>query len=147
MATPIQLARMISAIFTGYLVKPRILIDEPIETEPLNLPRHIRKFLQKSMKRVVEYGTGLRMKRVKDIKMYAKTSTAQTSDLQKRELGAQYLEHGWLVGNFSYKDNPALTVVVLVEHAGSSQVATGIVRNFLSEYKRLMDSREVQKVI
>lgn len=141
LVTPIQLARMISAIFTGYLVKPRILVNEPVQTEELGLPYYVRKFLQKSMKRVVEYGTGLRMRRVKDIKMYAKTSTAQTSDLQKRDLGTQYLEHGWLVGNFSYKDNPPLTIVVLVEHAGSSQVATGIVRNFLGEYKRLMDSR------
>jgi penicillin-binding protein 2 len=145
LTTPIQLARMISSIFTGYLVKPRIVTNEPIEKEDLGIPLHIRKFLQKSMKRVVEYGTGLRMRRIKDIKMYAKTSTAQTSDLQKRELGTQYLEHGWLVGNFTYKDNPSLTIVVLVEHAGSSSVATGIVRNFLAEYKQLMDRRAREK--
>lgn len=140
-ATPIQIARMISAIFTGYLVKPRILVDEKIEKESLNIPLHIRKFLKRSMKRVVRCGTGIRLKRFKDIKMYAKTSTAQTSDLQKRALGGQYLEHGWFVGNFTYKDNTPLTLVILVEHAGSAQVAAGIAQKFVSEYKKLMDTR------
>jgi len=139
--TPIQVARMISAIFTGYLVKPRILVDEKIEKETLPIPLHIRKFLKKSMKRVVRCGTGIRLRKFKDIKMYAKTSTAQTSDLLKRDLGTQYLEHGWFVGNFTYKDNTPLTIVILVEHAGSAQVAAGIAQKFVAEYKILMDTR------
>ena len=141
LVTPMQVARMISGICTGYLVKPRILMNEKIEKEPLNIPLHIRKFLKKSMKRVVRCGTGIRLKRFKDIKMYAKTSTAQTSDLQKRVLGGQYLEHGWFVGNFSYKDNTPLTIVILVEHAGSAQVAASIAQKFVGEYKQLMDTR------
>jgi len=139
--TPLQVARMISAIFTGYLVKPRILVDEAIEKKPLEIPLHIRKFLKRSMKRVVRCGTGSRLKRFKDIKMYAKTSTAQTSALEKRVLGGQYLEHGWFVGNFTYKDHTPLTIVILVEHAGSAQVAASIAQKFVGEYKKLMDSR------
>ena len=39
------------------------------------------------MQKVVNQGTGQRVKTIKDIKIYAKTSTAQTSSLEKRDLG------------------------------------------------------------
>ena len=140
LVTPIQIARMISSIFTGYLVTPRVLLNEPISKEPLAISLDTRQFLQQSMQKVVNQGTGQRVKTIKDIKIYAKTSTAQTSSLDKRDLGEQYLEHGWFVCYFSYKDNPPLTIVILVEHAGSARVATEIAKNFLTQYKKMIDA-------
>ena len=37
-----------------------------------------------------------------DIKIYAKTSTAQTSDFSKRKLDTKFLEHGWFVAYFPH---------------------------------------------
>jgi len=139
LVTPIQIACMIASIFTGYLVAPRLLVDEPVICNPLDIKPETIAFLKKSMKSVVKSGTGRSVRKVKDITIYAKTSTAQTSDISKRKLGEQFLEHGWFVGHFQYKDYDPLVVVILVEHVGAAQVATTIAKNFLIEYKKYMD--------
>jgi cell division protein FtsI/penicillin-binding protein 2 len=91
------------------------------------------------MKMVVRHGTGRSVRKIKDIKIYAKTSTAQTSDFAKRKLDEKYLEHGWFVGHFQYKEYDPLVVVIMVERVGAAQVATVIAKNFLVEYKKHMD--------
>ena len=136
LATPIQIARMISSIFTGTLVTPRILSTEPIQTEPLTIKPETLNFLQKSMRAVVTKGTGKRVKSLKDFKIYAKTSTAQTSALHKRSLGQKYLEHAWFVLYFQYLDQLPLTLIVIVEHAGTSRVPAIITKNFLINYQK-----------
>ena len=140
LVTPIQVARMISAIFSGYLVYPRVLFEEPVIKEPLGIKQETRKFLQQSMLKVVESGgTGQQVGRLKNIKIYAKTSTAQTSSLDKRDLGNAYLEHGWFVAYFSYKDEKPMTLVILMENVGSARVATDVAKQFLFEYRKLVD--------
>lgn len=143
LVSPLQVARMISSIFTQKLVYPRILADEPIQWDPLEINAETLRFLKRSMKKVVREGTGKSINTVKDIEVYAKTSTAQTSDLAKRNLGTQYLEHGWFVAHCTYKDNAPFTLVVLVENAGASQVATSIAKRFLTEYKKLAGNKQV----
>jgi len=139
LVTPIQVARMTAGIFTGKLVTPRILADENITSRPLDIQPETLEFLRKSMKKVVTQGTGRRINRVKDIEVYAKTSTAQTSALHKRHQGRIYQEHGWFVAQFRYKKNRPLIIVVLIEHTGSSQLPTIVARRFLIRYKKLVD--------
>lgn len=141
LVTPIQIACMISSIFTGYLVAPRVLADEPIVKRPLNIQAETRRFLQQSMQKVVNQGTGQRVKRIKDIKIYAKTSTAQTSSLDKEEMGTEFLAHGWFVSYMVYNDERPLTMVILVEHANSSRVSAGLAAQFLGEYKKMIDAK------
>lgn len=141
LVTPMQIARMISGICAGYLTKPRLIASEEIEKQPLPIKESTRAFLKKSMKHVVTVGTGRRASMV-NIEMYAKTSTAQMSALEKREMSDEYLEHGWFASFFSYKNQPPLTMIILVEHAGSSQVALAVAKNFLIEYKQYMDDCE-----
>lgn len=143
LVTPIQIARMISSIFTGQLVTPRILMEEPIVQEPLRISLETRKFLQQSMQKVVHQGTGQRVKTIKDIKIYAKTSTAQTSGMDKHDLGGEYLEHGWFVAYFSYKNEKPLTLVVLTEHSGTSRASTPIAADFIRAYKKLVDGKDI----
>jgi len=142
LVTPIQIARMISSIFTGELVTPRIRIDDEIIKEPLKLQRSTRMFLQEAMRLVITAGTGQSMSYVKNIAMYGKTSTAQTSSLEKRTTGKQFMEHGWFAGYFVYKNNRPLTFVIIIENVGSSSVATKTARRFLNAYKKRMDQRE-----
>lgn len=146
-ATPIQIARMIASIFTGKLVTPHILMHNEVTTQPLAIKDSTRAFLKKSMKKVVTKGTGKRLKALDDITIYAKTSTAQTSALEKRKLGEQYLEHGWFAGYFQYKDQVPLVAVTLVEHAGSARVATNIIKDFLSTYKKHVDMMKPKQYI
>lgn len=141
LVTPMQVACMISGIFTGYVPRPRILLSEEQSGKKLTLQKDTLDFLRRSMKQTVQMGTGKQINTIKDLQIYAKTSTAQTSSLEKRNMGLVHMEHGWFVAHLNYKDYPALTMVILVEHAGSSRVATTIAKHFLIEYKKLVDNR------
>lgn len=133
---------MISSIFSGFLTNPRFLMNEPVVQQPLDIQPDTLAFLKRSMKAVVTRGTGQNVSTIKDISIYAKTSTAQTSALYKRDLGKKYLEHGWFVAHVTYKNHKPLTLVILVENIGSASVATQIAKNFLIEYKKSLDEPE-----
>jgi len=141
--TPIQVASMISSIFTGYLVKPRILMQEPVVKTDIDISPKTLEFLQQSMQKVVTQGTGKNLSKVKDFQIYGKTSTAQTSALYKRKLGSIYREHRWFVAYLWYKDNPPLTFVILIEHAQNASSAKRAIKKFLLAYKKLMDKKGV----
>lgn len=136
--TPLQVARMIGAIFTGFLVKPRVLLSEAIELEPCQIKEKTRSFLKKGMRGVVKKGTGRGVTKNINFKIYAKTSTAQTSTKNKRHLGKEFLEHGWFVAYFTFKKQKPLILVILIEHSGSAQVAKQVAQKFLIEYAKLM---------
>jgi len=141
LVTPIQIARMICSLFEGYLVQPRILEQEPIIKTPLNIRTETTDFLKDSMKKVVTTGTGIRVNNIKDLRIHAKTGTAQTCSLPSNDqvsLITANLEHAWFVGNFNYKDEEPLTIVILVENAGSTRIAINIARKFLNQYRQLM---------
>lgn len=139
--TPIQAARMASSVYAGYLVNPRILEQEPIIKTPLNISSSTLKFLRDSMKRVVTHGTARSINRGKDFEIYAKTGTAQTSDLTKREMGNIYREHKWLIGTFKYKENKPITFVILIENAESPSLSSQAINKLLNGYKKLTDKR------
>ncbi len=134
LTTPIQIARMIGAIFEGRLVRPRILEEEPISYQFLNIKQETLDFLQESMKLAADEGTGQLVGRIKDIKAYTKTGTAETTTNKSTP------EHAWFVAYFQYKAEP-LVLVILVENVGAAKVATRIAKNYLNGYKKLMDEK------
>ncbi len=141
LVTPLQIACMMSALCTGYKVQPRILVDEPIKSDPLPIKAETLDFLKQCTNQVVRAGTGSKLKqRLYDFTIYAKTGTAQTSDLSKRKLGGKYAEHAWFMAYLSYKGEKPLTLVILVEHAGSARVATATASRFLTRYQRLIEN-------
>jgi len=139
--TPIQAARMISSIFTGYLVTPRILKDETIIKQKLDISQDTLNFLRQSMKKVITQGTGKNISKIKDFEVYGKTSTAQTSDLRKRKMGKKYREHRWFVAYLRYKNQKPITFVIVIEHAEHPSEAKQALRKFLIEYRRVVDRR------
>lgn len=141
LATPIQICRMIASIFTGYLVNPRLLVQEEIIQEPLNLEPYTQIFLKKSMKSVITRGTGKHLNKIKDIKVYAKTGTAQIGMVSTHPDRPEKLEHAWFVAYIKSKKNRPIVLVLLVEHAGSSKVATSIAKRFLMRYRVLLNEK------
>ena len=141
LATPIQIARMISALFDGYLSKPRILADEPIIKQKLEIRPSTLEFLRESMKLAVTSGTGRRVDKIANLTIYAKTGTAQTCALDKESSQSSNLSHAWFVGNFGYKNEAPLTIVLMVENAGSTKIAITIARKFFNQYRTLMARR------
>ena len=141
--TPLQAARMVSAICEGYLVKPRILVTEAIEREPLHLSPETLLVLQESMKGAIERGTGKRLNTLRNIEIHAKTGTAQTSSLEKRENGSQFLEHAWFAGHVRYKNHAPVTLMIFIENAGSSRIAIAVAKEFLIDYCNYLDQQEL----
>lgn len=143
LTTPIQIARMISALFEGHLVTPRILENEPIIKQKLDVKPSTLQLLQESMKLVVTTGTGRRVNKIEDLTIYAKTGTAQTCSLDKTVSATTDLEHVWFVGNFSYKKEAPLTIVILVENVGATRVAINIAKKFFNQYRLLMANKSI----
>lgn len=136
LVSPYQVVRMIGSIFTGNLVKPRLLLNEPVEKKVLNIKPETLTLLQESMHLVIKEGTGRRLQKIKDLEVYAKTSTAQISSLEKSAYDTSFKEHGWFVVYFKYKSEDPLVLAVLVEKAGNSTVPTEIAKNFIINYQK-----------
>ena len=137
--TPLQAARMVSALCEGYLIKPRILVSEPIEQEKLDLSPETLQFLQESMKQTIKHGTGQPLNTLRNIEIHGKTGTAQTSSLEKRDTGSQFLEHAWFVGHVRYKNHNPITLMIFIENTGSSRSATAVAKTFLTRYCNFLD--------
>lgn len=142
LVTPIQMARMISSIFEGYLIKPRILEDQPIEKITLNINYEILDFLKHTMHIAATVGTAQRISRIKDITAFAKTGTAQTISFETQGESQEKLEHAWFAINFCYKNQSPLTMVILIEKAGHSRIATEVGKQFLIRFRLLMQELE-----
>ncbi len=136
MVTPIQIACMIGSIFTGHLVKPRILEYDSVDTTPLDMQSSTREFLQECMKSAIQVGTGRNIGRLKNITIYAKTGTAQTKSRASNSKTMQNDCHAWSVMYFIYQDQDPLVLTILIEHAGKSSVATAIAKKFLIQYMK-----------
>jgi penicillin-binding protein 2 len=140
LVTPIQVARYISSIFTGYLVQPRVLADEPVIKTKLQIRPETLEFLQDSMRKVITSGTGVRINTINDLIVYAKSGTAQACALHADpdHHSSAVLEHAWFASHFSYKNQKPLTMIIMVENVGSARVAINIARKILNQYRLLM---------
>ncbi|MFT6765907.1 MAG: penicillin-binding protein 2 [Alteromonas naphthalenivorans] len=145
LTTPLQIARMIGSIETGYLVSTRLIENSTPNYEPLKIKYETRAFLRQTMHAVVTKGTARMFNKLDDFIIRAKTSTAQTSTLSKRKQGEAFLEHGWFAGNFSFRGSPPLTLVILTENTGNAKLPMLIGREFLKNYQELMELREKKK--
>lgn len=142
LVTPIQVACMIGSIFTGYLIKPRIIIDSEIEKTPISIHPHTRQFLQACMKSATAIGSARRMNKIGNLTIFAKTGTAQTKTRPKdqdpediHEL-REHKEHAWFVSYFYTDDTQPLVLVMLLEHVGKSTFANAVARKFFVNYSR-----------
>jgi len=141
LTSPMQIARMIGGIKVGYLVKPRILTTERIQITPLYIQLETRAFLKEAMRSVVTQGTGHMLDNIKDIIIDAKTGTAQTAAFSKRFLGTSYRAHAWLGANFIYKDEDPLTLVILLENAGTAKPALQFAKQLLTAYSEYKNKK------
>ncbi len=139
--TPLQAARMIGAIYKGFLVKPRILVDEPIEKEMLSISPQTLEFLKDSMHEAVKTGTVKTLNSLEEFDIFAKTGTAQTCSLDKKikNKTREQIEHAWFSGCFQYKDHRPLVIVAFLEHVGSSRYALMMAKKFFEGYKKLYE--------
>lgn len=145
--TPLQIARMIGGIFTGKLVTPRILTNEPITKQDVGVSARTRHFIQDAMKSVILHGSGKILCSLQDMDIYGKTGTAQTHHRSKHGWGDAYLPHGWFACYAQHKDHPPIVLVIMVEHAGSSSVSTKLAKQFLASYRHVLEKPSSSETI
>lgn len=142
--TPLQLARLVSAIANGgRLVRPHLVKagGEGAAREPapvdLGLKPSTLERVQAGLYGVVNApGTGWRA-RLPDVAVAGKTGTAQVVSHARLTRGAPtqaILPHGWFVA-FAPVDKPRIALVVLAEHAGSGgEGAAPLARKMLAQF-------------
>jgi len=154
LVTPIQMARMLSALFNGgYLYQPKVIQwvgkdDHPVfQFSPTLMDRMDVKWenvelIKNALIGVVNEprGTGGRA-RMKDLTVAGKTGTAQvirlekTEDLEEEdEIPIEFRDHAWFVA-IAPVENPSLALAILVEHGGhGGSTAAPIAKKLLETY-------------
>jgi penicillin-binding protein 2 len=141
LTTPIQIALMLNAIFKKKLIKPRIIESQPIEEIDIPIKDSTINAIKEPMKLTVTEGTAKRLNKLKEFDIYAKTGTAQTGALEKRNLGKQFLEHVWFVGQIKHPKYPEFSLVILVENAGAARIAIWAARDFLKTLEKHLQKK------
>lgn len=141
LVTPLQITCFISSLATGQRVRPRILSDEEIEATPLEISKATLTFLQQCLGSVIRQGTGVLLNRLQNFKIQGKSGTAQVQALEKQVLSKEQQCHGYFAAHFQYKNEKPRTLVILLEHAGSSSAAIRYAYSFLKQYAHLVDSK------
>jgi len=154
LVTPLQMARLISAIFNGgTLYEPKVIrhvgkngnhIYEftPKSRDRLDVKEENLELIRKALTGVVNepHGTGSRS-RVKGLTVAGKTGTAQVVGLEKEkeyengdELPPEFLDHAWFVA-IAPVENPALAIAILIENGGhGGSAAAPIAKQLIQSY-------------
>lgn len=131
LATPIQVARYVSALATGRLPTPYVIKGTQSQTAPLFISESAIKTVQSMMWDVVNgpSGTGHRAQ-LPDVAVAGKTGTAQNPHGE---------DHAWFVA-FAPVENPRIALAVIVENGGSGgAIAAPIAQKTLAAYFEYAD--------
>lgn len=116
LATPLQVARMTSAIANGgYLVTPRLVMRDAVPAPQRIAPVSAETLqeVMEAMRQTVTTGSARSLGSL-SLAVAGKTGTAQ--------VGGDKPPHAWFTG-FAPFDNPEIAVTVLIEHGGEGSVA------------------------
>ena len=154
LVTPLQMARMISAMFNGgHLYKPKAIKwvgkrDKIVHQFTPSLMDQIKadqeniELIMNALKGVVNepHGTGKKA-RIKGMTVAGKTGTAQVIALEKAEtldeegeIPLEFRDHAWFVA-IAPAESPTLALTILMEHGGhGGSAAAPIAKELIEAY-------------
>lgn len=154
LVTPLQMVRMISAVFNGgQLYKPKVIRwvgedDKKVYQFTPDLAGHIEadqkniEIIKNALKGVVNepHGTGSKAG-IKGMTVAGKTGTAQVIALEKTEtldeedeIPLEFEDHAWFVA-IAPAESPTLALAILIEHGGhGSSAAAPIAKEMFKAY-------------
>lgn len=140
LVTPLQIACLMSAVCTGYRVRPRILLEEPMAHELLSLKSTTLEYIQECLHSVITRGSGAALGTLKGFTIKGKSGTAQVRARHSDVVRKKDMPHGYFAAHVQYKQEKPRTLVIFIEHAGSSSHAVHVAYKFLFRYAILVDS-------
>ena len=112
LATPLQMARLVGAIGTGFLARPRLRADAPVERTQLPFAAHDLAVIRDGMRMVVDGGTGHRAGAGVAVDVAGKTGTAEVG------LGATRRKNAWFIA-YAPAADPTVAVAMVIENGES----------------------------
>lgn len=111
LVTPLQMARLVGAIGTGYLVRPHLKAGEPPQRTPLPFPKWQIAAVREGLYRVVNAtaGTGRRAGDGVGVKVAGKTGTAEVGT------GATRRKNTWFIC-YAPAEDPTVALAIVVEN-------------------------------
>lgn len=143
LVTPLQIACLVSALCTGYRVRPRILTDEPIVHELLSIKPSTLMYIQECLQGVIIQGTGSTLASLKGFKLKGKSGTAQVRSRHTDVMRRKDMPHGYFTAHVQYRNEKPRTLVIFIEHAGSSSHAIRVAYNFLARYALAIEKQSI----
>jgi len=134
LVTPLQIACLMSAVCTGYRIKPRILFEEPVSQEILSIKQSTLSYVQECLQSVISHGTGASLSTLEGFTIKGKSGTAQVRSRSTEVIRRKDMPHGYFAARVQYRHEKPHTLVVFIEHAGSSKYAVRTAYKFLSRY-------------
>lgn len=141
LTTPLQVARMSTAVVTGRVCRARLLMDTEAECTDLGIPTEQIEVIKEGMRAACSSGGTAYPFFAADPYVLCKTGTAQHagqfSSSSSGSPGDEVLPHAWITVVYP-GENPELVLIVLVESGGEgSSVAGPIAKRILDEWKIL----------
>jgi len=112
LVTPLQMARLVGAIGTGFLVRPRLRADSPVERTPLPFSARNLAVVREGMRMVVDGGTGHRAGEGVAVAVAGKTGTAEVG------LGVTRRKNTWFIA-YAPAEKPTVAIAMVIENGES----------------------------
>ena len=117
LVTPLQMARLTGAIGTGFLTRPRLRADSPVERTPLPFSAKNLAVIREGMKMVVDSGTGHLAGDGVAVAGAGKTGTAAVG------LGATRRKNTWFIA-YAPAEKPTVAIAMVIENGESGGTTT-----------------------
>ena len=117
LVTPLQMARLVGAIGTGFLTRPRLRADSPVERTPLPFSAQNLAVIREGMKMVVDGGTGHLAGDGVAVTVAGKTGTAEVG------LGATRRKNTWFIA-YAPAEKPTVAIAMVIENGESGGTTT-----------------------
>ena len=117
LVTPLQMARLAGAIGTGFLTRPRLRADSPVERTPLPFSAQKLAVIREGMRMVVDGGTGRLAGDGVAVAVAGKTGTAEVG------LGATRRKNTWFIA-YAPAEKPTVAIAMVIENGESGGTTT-----------------------
>lgn len=132
LASPIQIASLAAFIANdGEWVKPRLLMDTPVQRRRVEVPVWLMRAIQSGLRRVVRYGTASKP----SIGLRALDVAGKTGTAERRRNEPMY---AWFMGYYP-ASNPEIAFAVVVDktHGHGGSVAGPVAAKLVRHYQQL----------